>query len=116
MHQKFGTKKVKPRGNGGGPVTQSRITDFFGSAKEDELTVEMIQNYDTFAKIKFLQCNNQKRIEACEYIAHMTDKMDTFVVLGQEPSCVGFNITGLNRGHTIIQGAVDKPRTYVYAQ
>ena len=62
MHQKFGKKGVKPRGNGGGPVTQSRITDFFGAAKEDELTIDMIQNYDTFAKIKFLQCNNQKRI------------------------------------------------------
>ena len=91
-----------PRGNGGGPKNQKRITDFFSSSKENELTIDLVKNYNTYNKIKFLQCNNQKRIDSCEYIANLTDKMDTFVVLGQEPSCYGFNITGLNRKHKII--------------
>ena len=79
------------------------------------MSSRLVKNYDSYGKIKFLQCNNQKRIDTCELIANMTDKMDSFVVIGQEPSSYGFNITGLNWRHVIIQGAVEKPRTYIYA-
>ena len=38
---------------------------------------------------------------------------EAFCILGQEPSTHGFNVTGLNTRHTIIQGAADKPRSYI---
>ena len=44
----------------------------------------------------------------------MVQNLTSFLVLGQEPSCVGGSVTGLNRHHTVIQYSSESPRAYVY--
>ena len=91
---------------------QARITDFFGDAKDNEYVIG-IEPGRQF-KLPCYQINNQKKIISTENIARLTGKAKSFLVLGQEPSSYGFNVTGLNTRHTIIQSAVEKPRAYVY--
>ena len=40
-------------------------------------------------------------------------KVDNFCILGSETSTYGFNVTGINARHTLIQGAADRPRAYI---
>ena len=91
---------------------QPCITEFFAHEHDANQTIE-IQTEDD-ARTEFFQINNQKRLISCEYIAQACAGLNSFIVLGQEPSTNGFNITGLNRGHKIIQASVDKPRAYIY--
>ena len=63
--------------------------------------------------IEFFQINNQKRIMSNEEIMRLAESTTPFCIIGQEPSTYGYNVTGLNSRHTIVQAAVDKPRSYL---
>ena len=89
---------------------QQRITDFFNAMNEDEITHIEVQNIET---IHFAQNNHQKRIASTELITNLTESQKQFVILGQEPSTFGYNVTGVDNNNMIIQGASDKPRSYV---
>ena len=93
--------------------TQSRITDFFGNAGENEHTIEVLNTYAN-SLIKGFQINNQKRGISMEKLSSLLSKTKDFVVLGQEPSSYGYNVCGLNKFHTLIQAPVHKPRAYLY--
>ena len=101
-HQRFKTRNAQAA-NMGRKNRQSRITDFFQTDNEDIRTFQRTID-QTLSKIACFQANNQKRIESCEKLALYCDKKDNFLVLGQEPSTFGMQITGLNRNHTIIPG------------
>ena len=92
-------------------IRQKRITDFFGNRENPRTAFVKIDEN----KIVCYQSNNQKRIESCEKLAHYCDKLDHFLVLGQEPSTYGCGITGLNNRHTKIHAATTKVRAYIYA-
>ena len=74
---------------------QKRITDFFNAINEDEITPVQIQETDI---IHFAQNNHQKRIASTELITNLTEKHEHFVIMGQEPSTYGYNVTGINTG------------------
>ena len=99
-------------------LKQNKITSYFNSATDNQHTLELLHNNDNaeFLKsnIHFLQINNQKRIMSTESTSRIASNLNSFCVLGSEPSTVGFNITGLNKTHKIIQAAIDKPRAYIY--
>ena len=104
-------KKQRERENIQRKATQTRITDFFNTQNDANISIEMEESDGI--KIEFFQINNQKRIMSNEEITQLAQKTDNFCIIGQEPSTFGFNVTGLNTGHTIVQGACDKPRAYI---
>ena len=68
---------------------------------------------DDFINIEFFQINHQKRIISTEEITQMAQQTEAFCILGQEPSTFGFNVTGVNTRHTLVQAATDRPRAYI---
>ena len=104
--------KLRSRDNMPRKKKQARITDFFGDAKDNDYIIGISE--DRQFKLPCYQVNNQKKIISTENIARLVGKSNSFLVLGQEPSSHGFNVTGLNTRHTIIQSATEKPRAYVY--
>ena len=92
---------------------QTRITDFFNDAEENRHEIETLSIADGY-KLKCFQLNSQKRLISTENIYNRVTKLDSFLLLGQEPSVFGHNIIGLNKRHTIVQAPVDKPRAYIY--
>ena len=102
-------KKQRERDNM--PRKQTRITDFFESQDPDQ-SLQVIHDAQANG-IEFFQINNQKRIMSNNEIMRLAESEELFCILGQEPSTFGFNVTGLNSAHTIVQAAVDKPRSYL---
>ena len=49
-----------------------------------------------------------------EKLLAITSTVEQFVVLSQEPNTIGHSVVGLNKGHSIINGLVERPRAYVY--
>ena len=92
---------------------QSKITDFLRKTDDSAITIKATNRVRDY-KINCFQINNQKRLISTENISTHTASLNSFIVLGQEPSCHGYNVTGLNTRHTIVQGNVEKPRTYIY--
>ena len=90
---------------------QSRITDFFNTAQDANISIELTEN--SKETINFFQINNQKRIMSNEEIMRAAEKSGHFCIIGQEPSTFGFNVTGVNSQHIVIQAPVDKPRSYI---
>ena len=91
---------------------QTRITDFF-SQGHDPCINEIETQAPEIKEIDFLQANNQKRIISNEAVTYISDKLGSFCILGQEPSTYGFNVTGINSRHTLVQAPVEKPRAYL---
>ena len=96
------------------PRKQTKITDYLNASPDTEFTVELAEKNCHVGNIKFMQINNQKRIMSTEETSRLASQLNSFCVLGQEPSTFGFNITGLSRNHKVIQASVDKPRAYIY--
>ena len=90
---------------------QTRITDFFANNCDADISIEAVN--ERGMRIEFFQINHQKRILSNEEITMLAQKTEAFCILGQEPSTCGFNVTGINSQHTIIQAAVDRPRSYI---
>lgn len=104
-------RKQRERENMQKKRKQTRITDFFKDNFDTNLVeLESGQNVDY---IDFLQINNQKRIMSSQEIMRLAETSSSFCIMGQERSTYGFNVTGLNSRHTIIQAAVEKPRAYI---
>ena len=93
------------------PRKQTRITDFFDG--HDANRSLQIQCEEEIVGIEFFQINNQKRIISNSEIMRLAESERSFCILGQEPSTFGFNVTGLNSGHTIIQAPTERPRAYI---
>ena len=89
---------------------QTKISEFFNEINDHE--TEMVQNTvcDT---IYFAQNNHQKRIVSTELITNLTEGKNRFVILGQEPSTFGCQVTGVNNKHSMIYADTEKPRSYV---
>ena len=104
-------KKQRERENIKRKGKQSRITDFFAGNDENVSVLMEKEKQELF--IEFCQINNQKRIMSNEEIMRLAESEERFCIIGQEPSTFGFNVTGLNRQHTIVQAPVDKPRSYL---
>ena len=104
-------KKQRERENMGRKKKQSRITDFFNTAQDANLSIELTEQ--SKESIRFFQINNQKRIMSNEEIMRAAEKAGNFCIMGQEPSTFGFNVTGVNSQHIVIQAPVDKPRSYI---
>ena len=90
---------------------QTRITDFFATGAD--ISLEIVQ--DKGMNIEFFQINHQKRILSNEEITSMAQKTEAFCILGQEPSTYGFNVTGINAQHTIIQAATSRKKRTGFA-
>ena len=105
-------KKQRERDNLKRKGKQTRITDFFGAQNDANVSLEICNETDE-NRIEFFQVNNQKRIMSNEEITLLAQKVDNFCILGSEPSTYGFNVTGINTRHTLIQGAADRPRAYI---
>lgn len=89
----------------------ARITDFFLGRDTNESII--VEADSASQEINFFQVNNQKRIMLNEEVMRLAEKSASFCILGQEPSTHGFNVTGLNTRHTIVQAATDKPSAYI---
>ena len=105
-------KKQRERENLARKTHQSRITDFFNSNADPNVSVTIEVDVNE-RNIEFFQINNQKRIMSNEEITRLAESTKSFCILGQEPSTFGYNVTGLNSRHTIVQAATDKPRSYI---
>ena len=90
---------------------QTRITDFFATDCDSDIPLQVVTQGDL--SIEFFQINHQKRILSNEEITSLAQRTKAFCILGQEPSTFGFNVTGINSGHTLIQAATDRPRAYI---
>ena len=108
-------KKQRERDNIPRGKKQTKITNFFQSQNDANISIEAetIGARTGDEMIEFFQINNQKRIMSNKEITRLAQGTKAFCILGQEPSTYGFNITGLNTRHTIIQAAVDRPRAYI---
>ena len=104
-------KKQRERENIPKKGKQTRITDFFSSELDKDISIQIAEDRELL--IEFFQINHQKRILSNEEITSLAQKTEAFCILGQEPTTHGFNVTGVNSGHTLIQAATDRPRAYI---
>ena len=88
---KFRERENQPRKD-----KQTRVTDFFKDPRADDHNIEVLRG--TTGKIPCFQVNNRRRLMSCVNITNLTANLTSFIVLGQEPSCFGHNVTGYSRG------------------
>ena len=105
--------KLRNRDNQIRKSKQSKITEFFGDSAENKLTLKTVRDTNRFV-LKCLQINHQKRLMSTENAAKIMSRKQAFLILGQEPSTFGNNVTGLCGKNTTINANVQRPRAYIH--